>query len=102
MTPTPILIDYIAPAPAKARARKTDPQTSYDAAKHVEIGKASEQRAYILLSIKQHGGLTIEQISCYGSHPKHELLKRVNEIAGIAPTGEKRNGFRVWGLIKQE
>jgi hypothetical protein len=99
MTPTPIVIDYIALTPAKARARRLDPQTSHDAARRVELGKAAEQRAYILLAIKQHGGLTVDQIACYGSYPKHELLKRVGEIAGIAPTGEKRNGFRVWGLI---
>jgi predicted O-methyltransferase YrrM len=99
MTPTPIVIDYIALAPAKARARRTDPQTSHDAAKRVELGEAAAQRAFILQAIQQHGPLTIAEISTYSSYSTHELGKRVNEVRGIAPNGLTRNGFRVWGLI---
>jgi hypothetical protein len=99
MIDVPIYIDYIALAPAKARARRTDPQTSHDAAKRVEQGKAEFQRHDIISCINRYGGCTMLEVQNYIGWPKHELLKRVGEVAGIAPTGEKRNGFRVWGLI---
>jgi hypothetical protein len=99
MTPTPIVIDYIALAPAKARARRTDPQTSHDAAKRVELGKADQQRASIIDCITKWGGSTVKEIGDFYNWPAHELGKRIGEIKGIAPTGEQRNGFRVWGLI---
>jgi hypothetical protein len=98
MTPTPIVIDYIALAPAEARARKLDPKTSHDAAKRVELGKAAIQRAWIFDQITRIGPLTVEELS-HSVHKQHELGKRVNEVRGIEPTGSTRNGFRVWGLI---
>ena len=98
MRPTPIVIDFIQPISRKARARKSDPGTSHDAAKRVELGKTDLQRAAIkglLLSGKR---LTVKEMAHYLPWTAHELGKRVDEVAGAMPTGEERGGARVWGL----
>ena len=99
MTPTPIVLDWIQPINRKARARRTDPITSHDAAKRVELGKTDMQRAAIkglLLTGKQ---LTVNEMARYLPWPAHELGKRVDEVDGAIPTGEVRNGSRVWGIV---
>ena len=96
----PILIDYIALAPAKPRARRSDPETSHDAANRVDASKAKLQRNYIKHFIEVYGPSTVDDMAVASSFLKHELLKRIGEVLGIAPTGEKRGGFRVWGLIE--
>ena len=94
-----IYFDWIQPINKRARARKHDPQTSHDAAKRVELGKAEQQRQWIY-QIK-HGGRVryiTELASLQFRWATYELGKRIGEIEGIMPTGEVRNGSRVWGL----
>ena len=104
MTPTPIVFDFIQPINKRARARRTDPATSHDAAKRVELGKAARQRKMIYLSLKCYGPQTVKELvtkpmPLWGIDASaHEIGKRIGEIEGIAPTGEVRNGSRVWAI----
>ena len=98
MTPTPIIFDFIQPINKRARSRRTDPSTSHDAAKRIELGKAAQQRQMIFNAIKISGRLTVHELAEFIPYSAHEIGKRIGEIEGIAPTGEVRNGSRVWGL----
>ena len=99
MTPTPIVLDWIQPINKLAHARKHDPQVSHDAAKRVELGKAAQQRQMIFNAIKISGRLTVHELAEFIPYSAHEIGKRIGEIEGIAPTGEVRNGSRVWGIV---
>ena len=105
MRPTPIIFDFIQPINKRARSRKTDPGTSHDAAKRVELGKAERQRKLIYDTLQRRGQMTCEELGRIvydfmgdGLIGKVDIGKRIGEIEGIAPTGEVRNGSRVWGL----
>jgi hypothetical protein len=98
MEPVKIYVDWIQPINKRARARKHDPQVSHDAAKRVELGKAQLQRSCIYDALKKCGPLTVKQLEFFAGFKAHEIGKRIGEIEGIAPTGEVRNGSRVWGL----
>jgi hypothetical protein len=98
MTPTPIIFDWIQPINRKARARRTDPSTSHDAAKRVELGKTDMQRAAIKGLLLTGRRLTVKEMAHYLPWPAHELGKRIDEVAGAMPTGEERDGARVWTL----
>jgi hypothetical protein len=100
MTPTPILIDYIALAPAKARARRTDPQTSHDAANSVTLDCMNEKHTAIYSLLKINGPSTVKELAKWLCLNSHQIGKRIGEIKGIQPTGEVRGKCRVWGLIK--
>lgn len=96
---SPIVFTDLRPAPAKARARKSDPQVSHDAAKRVELGKAEQQRTGILDALQKCGPKTVKELEYWTGYKAHEIGKRIGEVRGIAPTGDKRGGMRVWGLI---
>jgi hypothetical protein len=98
MTPTPIIFDFIQPINRKARARRTDPATSHDAAKRVELGKAEQQRQFIKHYLEVRGPQTVHELASYSEWTAHELGKRVGEISTIQPTGQTRQGSRVWAL----
>lgn len=97
-THCPIVVDYIVPV-SKPRARKTDPQTSHDAADSVSEKVCGVQRAHIYLLIKHFGPQTCSEISRRCKYDKVQIGRRIGEVIGIQPTGEQRNGERVWGLI---
>ena len=105
ITHSPIVFDDLRPAPSKARARRTDCRESHDAAKRVELGKAERQRRQIYLSLKNYGPQTVKELVSRPTYlwginaTAHEIGKRINEVEGIAPTGESRNGSRVWAVL---
>lgn len=100
MIHVPIYFDDLRPAPHKARARKTDPAESHDAAKRVELGKAEQQRQWIHRMLKTWGPHTIPELASFQLRwSTHELEKRIGECFGLAPTGESRNGSRVWSIL---
>ena len=98
MTPTPIIFDWIQPINKRARARKHDPQTSHYAAKRVELGKADQRRRDIYLALEINGPMTFKEIAGCTGITEHEVSRRLSEIEGIMPTGQTRQGSRVWGL----
>jgi hypothetical protein len=99
MIDVPIYVDYIALAPAKARARRTDPQTSHDAANSVTLDCMSDQRTAIYSLLKINGPSTVKELTKWLCLNSHQIGKRIGEIKGIQPTGEVRGKCRVWALI---
>lgn len=105
MIDTPIVFDYIIPIRRKATARKRDPKVSHDAAARVELGKAEQQRQAILKMLYRFGGLTCKELAGVISNHTQvvadsvDIGKRIGEVEGIAPTGEVRNGSRVWSIV---
>ena len=99
ITHSPIILDDLRPAPSKARARRTDPSVSHDAAKRVELGKAERQRQAIYTCLLNRGPMTVPEIADNFFWSAHELGKRMTEISEIACTGESRNGSRVWAVL---
>jgi phage FluMu protein gp41 len=96
---TAIVFDYIIPIRRKAVARKSDPQVSHDAAKRAELGKAEMQRRSIYVVLKINGPQTVRQIAGAIGYTVHDVGRRIVEIEGIAPNGEKRDGSRVWAVV---
>jgi hypothetical protein len=95
-----IIFTDLQPKARKARARRTDCVESHDAAKRVELGKAEQQRQWIYRMLKTWGPRTVPDLASFQFRwSTHELGKRIGEIEGIAPTGESRNGSRVWGIV---
>lgn len=105
ITHSPIIFTDLRPAPAKARARRTDPQVSHDAAKRAELGKAERQRRAISDMLEQFGPQTCKELPHHIYHHTEltmndvQVARRINEVEGIAPTGESRNGSRVWAVL---
>jgi len=98
MTPTPIIFDYLIPINRKARARRTDAQTSHDAAELVEMGKADQRRHDIYSALELEGPMTFKELAVCTGIEQHEVSRRLSEIEGIMPTGQTRQGSRVWAL----
>lgn len=100
ITHSPIIFTDLRPAPAKARARRTDPQVSHNAAKRVEESGVCEiQRLAIYDILQRHGPQTVKEMATRLAWTKDELGKRVDSVRGIAPNGESRNGSRVWAML---
>jgi DNA-binding transcriptional ArsR family regulator len=98
MRPTPIIFDYLIPVNRKARARRTDAQTSHDAAELVELGLADQRRRDIYSALELEGPMTFKEIAGCTGIEQHEVSRRLSEIEGIMPTGQTRQGSRVWAL----
>lgn len=100
---TPIRFDYLVPIRRKATARARDPQVSHDAAARVELGKAERQRQWIAHALALNGdGLTVAELARVAPYPDwtgHALGKRMTEISTIQPTGQTRDGMRIWELV---
>jgi len=82
----------------KPVARRTDPQTSHDAAKRAERFAATHA-GKIIAALKAHGPSTPEGLSLVTGLTVVQIDRRMHEIQaqGLAePTGEVVNGFRVW------
>ena len=82
----------------KPVARRTDPQTSHDAAKRAERF-ATTHAGRILSALKAHGHSTPAELSDHTGLTVVQLCRRLPELEaqGLAkPTGEVVNGFRVW------
>lgn len=94
MNSTPLSIEMF-----PLRARRTDPQTSKDAAKHALSAKAAGERKAIYESLKA-GDKTAKQVATDTGIDYIEVQRRKSEIAGIGPTGARLDGCEVWGLVK--
>ena len=82
------------------RARRTDPQTSHDAAKRAERFAATHA-GKILAALKAHGPCTPEGLSMVTGLTVVQIDRRMYELEDrdlAKPTGEVVNGFRVWAL----
>lgn len=82
-------------------ARRSDPQTSHNAAaKAAPI--APTHRNIIAACIRDHGQLTVKEIADRTDLSQYAVSKRMVELerlAIIAPTGDERDGCRVWAVI---
>lgn len=68
--------------PPRARARKTDPETSHEAANRVEAsGGAGAHRALILDFLRDLGGAwTSAEIARYVDLDRHQVARRLPEL----------------------
>lgn len=84
------------------RYRRTDPQTSREAAKNAASGKAEIQRRAIHTLLLMFGPKTAKELS-YVSHYVEsmsftELSRRISECEGIERTGVRRDGSAEWRI----
>jgi len=89
-----IYLDDIQPV----RARRTDPQTSHDAAKAAERF-ATTHTGRILAALKAHGPSTPAELSCHTGLTVVQIDRRLPEAQAMGkafPTGEILGGYRVW------
>jgi len=77
----------------KARARRTDPETSHEAASGVEWdGSASKQRRVCLLAVSMCPGHTAAEIARMTGLERHAPSRRLPELrdGGLVKNGEAR------------
>lgn len=80
-------------AAPRARSRRTDPQTSAEAAERIEsTGKAATQRRICLLAVRAQPGLTAAEIASKLDCDRHMPSRRLPELrdAGLVRNGEPR------------
>lgn len=78
------------------RARRTDGDTSREAAKHAASHKAATERLAIVAAVKQSFlGLTARQIAMVTGIDYIECQRRVSEC-GLVKTKKRRDGCAVW------
>ena len=78
---------------AHARARKSDPQTSHEAAKQVtDSGAASAQREQCLAAVKLAQGMTAAELTKIIGCERHMPSRRLPELrrAGLVTSPEDR------------
>lgn len=76
-----------------ARARKTDPGTSHEAAKNVERkGSAKAARLLCLAAVKERPGLTAAEVATACDLERHVPSRRLPELreAGLVENGPAR------------
>lgn len=79
------------------RYRRTDPDTSKDAAKHACCTKAADERLAIYRALKAAPeGLTAREIAEVTGIDYIEVQRRKAETLGIYETDSKRGGCKVW------
>lgn len=83
------------------RYRNTDPDTSKEAAKAAQSGKAAKQREAILLNVQEYAaGYTAKELAFRTGIPYHDVQRRISEVRGIKRNGEKRDGSAVWVAVE--
>jgi urease gamma subunit len=89
------------PTQAMPRARRTDPNTSHEAAATAR-NFAAGHRALILETLKEHqrDGMTVHEIAAYCRLDAHAIGKRIGEMAKagqvecvIVPNGDDLDGY---------
>ena len=90
-------MNQIAISFAETRARRTDGQTSRDAAKHAATQKAASTRRAIVEALT-HSPKTAREIATFTGIDYYEVQRRMSETAGIEKTTEPRNGGYIWRL----
>lgn len=81
-----------------ARARRRDPETSQEAAGKVRQFAANHFNR--IAAALRDGPGTYTEIAERCGLERHAVARRLPEMAhlGVAPTGERRDGMRVWGI----
>ncbi len=76
-----------------AKSRRTDPVTSYIAAREAEkSGRAASQRAICLAQVNAHPGQTAAEIASYTGLERHAPSRRLPELRdmGLIVNGKPR------------
>lgn len=84
----------------RTRARRTDCDTSREAAINAGSAKAIAERATIRHCLKSFpDGLTAMEVSWRTGIDYIEVQRRISECDGLEKTPERRDGRRVWRAV---
>lgn len=84
----------------ETRFRRSDQESSRDAAKNAAGTKAADERIAIRQALEQfRRGLTAREIAAYTGIEYIETQRRLSEVAGIERSGERRDGCMVWRAV---
>lgn len=86
------------PPKAHTRARRTDSDTSHQAAKFAASCKAEAERASIFCAIRDHGPQTAREVAKRIGLDYVETQRRISEVAGLTKTKDTRDGCKVWSI----
>ena len=86
-----LTIDFI-----QTRARRTDGETSREAAKHAASCKADQERSLITHFVRNSPrGMTARQVAAVSGLDYIEVQRRISEC-GLTKTSERLDGCYVW------
>jgi len=80
----------------ETRARRSDSQTSKDAARHSLSQKACAERLSIFIAVTTKGPMTAREVAAETDIDYIEVQRRISEVGGIEKSGERRDGCMVW------
>ncbi len=86
------------PPKAHTRARRTDSDTSHQAAKFADTQKAASERLSIYLAVCNGGPMTAREIATATGIDYIEVQRRISEVLGLTKTKEVRDSCRVWSI----
>lgn len=78
------------------RARRTDSQTSHDAAKHAVTAKADAERRAIREAVSVRP-MTAREVAAYTGIEYYEVQRRISEC-GLVKTDVSRDRCMVWSV----
>jgi hypothetical protein len=87
-------IDFI-----HTRHRRTDPDTSKDAARAAVSTKRQHQRLQIRGVLQWYGPMTGKEIATLTGMTFTEVSRAISEVAGISRTGKRRDGSAEWSCV---
>jgi hypothetical protein len=97
-----LAIDFTSPAFVQTRARRTDSDTSKEAAKHAATAKSDAERLQIQTAVKysksELGGLTAKEVARLTNINYIEVQRRISEC-GLTKTDARRDGCAVWKAV---
>lgn len=80
------------------RCRARDPITSRVAARFALSGKAAQERAAIVDTLRCYGPRTAWELSWLMVRDYVGIQRRLSECQGIHRTGERKDGMMVWAV----
>lgn len=80
------------------RSRRTDSDTSHQAAKFAATRKAESERHAIYEAVRSGGPQTAREIAKLIGLDYVETQRRISEVAGLTKTAAVRDGCRVWSI----
>lgn len=83
---------------AHTRARRTDSDTSHQAAKFAATRKAEQERNDIYSAIQTFGPQTAREVAKRIGLDYVETQRRISEVSGLTKTKEVRDSCRVWSI----
>lgn len=78
---------------AEPLARKTDPETSHEAAReHRKSGKLTQSMSDVLAAVRKYGGLTAVELALQSCLDRYEVSRRLADLrhAGLVRWGGSR------------